>query len=294
MSDLTPITREEVFYQSILNGQIPNLTPVTRQEMYLAAIAARIAAGGGGTGSGGGVASVGGIYPDLSGNVALKKLTFTGAATGSYDGSEPLSVEIPPKTYIGENGNWWIGDTDTGVAAGGSGGSNDEILSIETIYDTGQITVASDVVQIETGISLADLSNWKELSFHANIVADPWTATDIGIKLVEPSGIYGALLTGSGKHLMNAYMITRLIKGEDWFSARTFGRGNGNLATYPPTLNNAYTTADKVNLGYAAALNTTGNPLSKDAEIVFYFNAPGTDMQMRFAIMGIVKYEEEA
>lgn len=155
MSDLTPITREEVFYQSILNGQIPNLTPVTRQEMYLAAIAARIAAGGGGTGSGGGVASVGGIYPDLSGNVALKKLTFTGAVDGSYDGSKAMTINVENgkdgqdgadglTPYIGENGNWWIGDTDTGVAAGGSGGGYTLVANIITEEDVSELIFDTD------------------------------------------------------------------------------------------------------------------------------------------------------
>lgn len=31
--------------------------------------------------------------------------------------------------HIGENGNWWIGDTDTGVSAGGSGASGVYVLS---------------------------------------------------------------------------------------------------------------------------------------------------------------------
>ena len=32
--------------------------------------------------------------------------------------------------YIGENGNWFIGDTDTGIAAGGSGSGSANINSI--------------------------------------------------------------------------------------------------------------------------------------------------------------------
>ncbi len=33
--------------------------------------------------------------------------------------------------FIGDNGNWWIGDTDTGVPAAGSGGSGGEVYSTE-------------------------------------------------------------------------------------------------------------------------------------------------------------------
>lgn len=49
-----------------------------------------------------------------------------------------LSAPSDGKTpYIGENGNWWIGDTDTGIKAGGSDGTNGTdgrgIASIKTI-----------------------------------------------------------------------------------------------------------------------------------------------------------------
>lgn len=39
MSELNPITREEVLLDSVANGTPSNLTPITRQEMYLSAIA---------------------------------------------------------------------------------------------------------------------------------------------------------------------------------------------------------------------------------------------------------------
>lgn len=48
-----------------------------------------------------------------------------GGGTPGADGQTP---------YIGENGNWFIGDTDTGVNAGGSGGgSADEIVRSDDI-----------------------------------------------------------------------------------------------------------------------------------------------------------------
>ena len=39
MSEIEPITREEVLLDSVANGTPSNLTPITRQEMYLSAIA---------------------------------------------------------------------------------------------------------------------------------------------------------------------------------------------------------------------------------------------------------------
>ena len=66
-------------------------------------------------------------------------LTFTGAVTGSYDGSAPLSVDIP------------------------SGGEDGEIVTAdETVLASGTIatgTVAN--TYIDTGVTLAELRNWK-------------------------------------------------------------------------------------------------------------------------------------
>ena len=51
-------------------------------------------------------------------------LTFTGAVTENYDGSEAVSVEIPSAVTptIGDNGNWYLGTTDTGKPSRGEKG----------------------------------------------------------------------------------------------------------------------------------------------------------------------------
>ena len=54
-------------------------------------------------------------------------LTFTGAVTGSYDGSSAKTIEIPIGAdgitpTIGENGNWYLGATDTGKPSRGEKG----------------------------------------------------------------------------------------------------------------------------------------------------------------------------
>lgn len=67
-------------------------------------------------------------------------LTFTGAVTGSYDGSAPLSVEIPS----------------------GGGGYGEIVTADETILASG--TIATGTVKgtyIDTGVTLAELRNWK-------------------------------------------------------------------------------------------------------------------------------------
>lgn len=42
-------------------------------------------------------------------------------------GSGPAGPQGPPgdAPYIGENGNWWVGELDTGVPASGSSGATD-------------------------------------------------------------------------------------------------------------------------------------------------------------------------
>ena len=49
----------------------------------------------------------------------------------TYDGSTAVSIKIPSGAdgltpYIGGNGNWWIGETDTGVKAAGKDGADGE------------------------------------------------------------------------------------------------------------------------------------------------------------------------
>lgn len=56
------------------------------------------------------------VITDKKGTTTAKIYNGKGGAAGEAgkDGLTP---------FIGDNGNWWLGDTDTGVSAGGSGGS---------------------------------------------------------------------------------------------------------------------------------------------------------------------------
>ena len=70
-------------------------------------------------------------------------LTFTGAVTGSYDGSAPLSVEIP------------------------SGGSGETIIAEETVLASGTIVSGAAANQyIDTGVTAGDLRQWEYFGFH--------------------------------------------------------------------------------------------------------------------------------
>ena len=58
-------------------------------------------------------------------------LRFTGAVSGSYDGSSAKTIEIPIGVdgitpTIGENGNWYLGATDTGKPSRGEKGDTGE------------------------------------------------------------------------------------------------------------------------------------------------------------------------
>ena len=78
------------------------------------------------------------IVPDKLPNP--NALTFTGAVTGSYDGSAPFEVEIPS----------------------GGGGYGEIVTADETILASG--TIATGTVKdtyIDTGVTLAELRNWK-------------------------------------------------------------------------------------------------------------------------------------
>lgn len=73
-------------------------------------------------------------------------LTFTGAVSGSYDGSAPLELEIP--------------------SGGGSGGSADTSTIQETVLASG--TVSSGTAQWHktyTGLTAGDLKKWKIWGF---------------------------------------------------------------------------------------------------------------------------------
>lgn len=101
MSEINPITREEMFLAAASGQNIQLPEPITRVEMFLA----KIAAGGGGS------------APDSGGNVeesTVKKIV------DEYLEENPPADGLTP--HIGDNGNWFLGETDSGVKAQGVDG----------------------------------------------------------------------------------------------------------------------------------------------------------------------------
>ena len=69
--------------------------------------------------------------------------TFTATngtnGTNGVDGKDGTDGEDGQTPYIGENGNWWIGDTDTGVKAAGDDGKDGAIIVATAVGGTALI-----------------------------------------------------------------------------------------------------------------------------------------------------------
>lgn len=84
----------------------------------------------------------------------MKTLEVNGIVYDSF--RDQVARDNVPR--IGENGNWWVGDTDTGVSAGGSGGG--AVVSAEEKWELLEdITIEEDVQVI--GPSLWEIPQKK-------------------------------------------------------------------------------------------------------------------------------------
>ena len=91
-----------------------------------------------------------GTEAEFAAKLAAKKLpnpyplTFTGAVSGSYDGSSAKTIEIPS-----------------------GGGSGETIIAEETVLASGTIAAGADANQyIDTGVTVGDLRQWEYFGFH--------------------------------------------------------------------------------------------------------------------------------
>ena len=60
--------------------------------------------------------------------------------TNGVDGKDGANGTDGQTPYIGENGNWWIGDTDTGVKAAGDDGKDGAIIAATAVGGTALIS----------------------------------------------------------------------------------------------------------------------------------------------------------
>ena len=91
-------------------------------------------------------------------------------ATGPQGDPGPAGADgkdgISP--HIGDNGNWFIGDTDTGVSAssGGGGGGENYITQVVTLASGTIPTGTAANALTDTGLTLADLRKYKYFVFY--------------------------------------------------------------------------------------------------------------------------------
>ena len=60
--------------------------------------------------------------------------------TNGVDGKDGADGEDGQTPYIGENGNWWIGDTDTGVKAAGDDGKDGAVIAATAVGGTALVS----------------------------------------------------------------------------------------------------------------------------------------------------------
>ena len=60
--------------------------------------------------------------------------------TNGVDGKDGANGTDGQTPYIGENGNWWIGETDTGVKAAGDDGKDGAIIAATAVGGTALIS----------------------------------------------------------------------------------------------------------------------------------------------------------
>lgn len=100
--------------------------------------------------------------------------------------------------HIGDNGNWFIGETDTGVAAGGSGGSSSEsnllVVTVDLTAKTASMTGAEIKEAILAGKTVMGVmpNGCFPFTIYYHPVTGNGIVTGTHISFATDSGIHGA------------------------------------------------------------------------------------------------------
>ena len=146
--------------------------------------------------------------------------------------------------HIGANGNWFIGDEDTGVSAGGGGstgggGKYELLLDVTTEEEVTYIYQEFDSVSVARFLIFIDavmpetLANTSLTGVYANLnintanVGNQWTAGGISLPVVS-----SALLNATGAKRQTAYIVELDESGGGLcWNATTDNRNNAHVPT---------------------------------------------------------------
>ena len=114
-SDISPQSRNEAFLLGLINKVVPDITPVSRVECYLKTLCEK---------------NTSSYLTDKDLDTTLKEVGKAADAAAVGDALSTLSEEIENipsgqdgvTPTIGDNGNWYLGDTDTGKPSRGEQG----------------------------------------------------------------------------------------------------------------------------------------------------------------------------
>ncbi len=114
--------------------------------------------------------------------------TDTGISAAGKDGAAGADGADGATPYIGENGNWWIGDKDTGVPAGGGGSGSGGTGPTSD----GSFTIKLDPNNGEKSISMSETPGFANPvnELKTNGLNNAWNITyaDIPVETIDSAG----------------------------------------------------------------------------------------------------------
>ena len=90
---------------------------------------------------------------DSNGLIDTYTITYSDNTTSTFTITNGANGQAGVTPHVGDNGNWWIGETDTGVAANGVPGENGKSLLVG-------VGAPTDATAASVGDSYVDVENW--------------------------------------------------------------------------------------------------------------------------------------
>ena len=155
--------------------------------------------------------------------------TDTNIPARGQDGQDGQNGQDGLTPYIGENGNWWIGDTDTNIPARGQDGNDGQ---------SGQDGVSISDAKVENGELILVLSNDKTINV-GKVVGDNGKDGTDGTNGKDGVSITGAAINENGELILTLSNGTPVNtgsvkgdKGADGIGISNIAISEGNLCFY--------------------------------------------------------------